>query len=161
MPIRRRRPERQPSLKLLVGCLAVFTLTVAIGLAWPQLQQASVRFTSGEAANVARVIDGDTFELTTGEHVRILNIDTAEMPPRARCAREAQLALQAKDSQCQIAKAVPAFRERAEKRTSCEPGTKRVRMTLWRVRRFRRNRGIEGFGNGSVSVEARGKRRRR
>lgn len=43
-----------------------------------------------------RLLDGDTFVIATGEHVRILHIDTAEMPPRADCAREAALALQAK-----------------------------------------------------------------
>lgn len=38
-----------------------------------------------------RVIDGDTFELS-GETIRIANIDTPEMPPRARCWAEARLA---------------------------------------------------------------------
>lgn len=42
------------------------------------------------------VIDGDTFVLAGGERVRILNIDTAELPPRARCDRETALALAAK-----------------------------------------------------------------
>ena len=43
-----------------------------------------------------RVIDGDTFVIADGEHVRIENIDTAEMPPRALCAEEARPALAAK-----------------------------------------------------------------
>lgn len=38
-----------------------------------------------------RIIDGDTFELS-GETIRIANIDTPEMPPRARCWAEARLA---------------------------------------------------------------------
>ena len=42
------------------------------------------------------MIDGDTFELPDGARVRVLNIDTAEMPPRARCEREAELARAAK-----------------------------------------------------------------
>lgn len=42
------------------------------------------------------MIDGDTFVLADGESVRILNIDTAEMPPRAACARERDLAFAAK-----------------------------------------------------------------
>lgn len=48
------------------------------------------------AAEVATVIDGDTFVLAGGERVRVLNIDTPEMPPKARCAAEAQLAQAAK-----------------------------------------------------------------
>lgn len=96
VPMRGRTERRRP-LGLVAACLAVFVLTVALGLAGPHLQQASGRFTSGEAATVVRVIDGDTFELATGERVRILNIDTAEMPPRADCAREAQLAVEAKN----------------------------------------------------------------
>lgn len=44
-----------------------------------------------------RVIDGDTIQLPDGERVRILNIDTPEMPPRARCQREGSLALRARD----------------------------------------------------------------
>ena len=96
VPLRRRRTSGLSPVKLLAACLAVFTLTVGGGLAWPHLQGASGRFTSAAQARVVRVIDGDTFVLATGEHVRILNIDTAEMPPRADCAREATLALQAK-----------------------------------------------------------------
>lgn len=38
-----------------------------------------------------RIIDGDTFELQ-GETIRISNIDTPEMPPRAKCWAEARLA---------------------------------------------------------------------
>lgn len=89
-------PRRRPPLTLLAGCLAVFTLTVGCGLAWPHLQSMSGRVPSAPEASVVRVIDGDTFAVATGEHIRILNIDTAEMPPRAECDREAELALQAK-----------------------------------------------------------------
>jgi micrococcal nuclease len=42
-----------------------------------------------------RTIDGDTVEFD-GERVRISNLDAPEMPGRARCAREAELALAAK-----------------------------------------------------------------
>ena len=38
-----------------------------------------------------RVIDGDTFEVD-GETIRIANIDTPEMAPRAKCLAEANLA---------------------------------------------------------------------
>jgi len=41
------------------------------------------------------VTDGDTIRVA-GERIRILNIDTAEMPGRARCAYEADMALAAK-----------------------------------------------------------------
>lgn len=41
-----------------------------------------------------RIIDGDTFALGD-ETIRILNIDTPEMPPRARCWAEARLAREA------------------------------------------------------------------
>lgn len=95
-PAMRGRTERRRPLGLIAVCLAVFVLTVGRGLAWPHMQSASGRFTSAAEARVVRVIDGDTFVLATGEHVRILNIDTAEMSPRAGCAREAALALQAK-----------------------------------------------------------------
>ncbi len=42
------------------------------------------------------VVDGDTLRLPTGERVRLVGIDTAEMPPRAACDREVELALEAK-----------------------------------------------------------------
>lgn len=42
------------------------------------------------------VVDGDTLRLPSGERVRLVGIDTAEMPPRAACDREVQLALAAK-----------------------------------------------------------------
>lgn len=38
-----------------------------------------------------RIIDGDTFEMN-GETIRIANIDTPEMAPRAKCLAEANLA---------------------------------------------------------------------
>lgn len=94
--IRSRRTPGQRPLNLLAGCLAAFTLTVGCGLAWPHLQGAPGRVPRAAEARVVRVIDGDTVVLVTGELVRILNIDTAEMPPRARCGREAALARQAK-----------------------------------------------------------------
>jgi micrococcal nuclease len=109
-----RRPRRQPpTLKQLMagqrrnprklvalGAVA-FALTVALGLAWPQLSRQLVaapwaRAGQGGSVRVTRVIDGDTFDIAGGERVRIRNIDTAETPPRSRCALEAHLALMAK-----------------------------------------------------------------
>ncbi|MDG2522184.1 thermonuclease family protein [Caulobacter segnis] len=54
--------------------------------------------TIAEAVDIVpvRVIDGDTFDLPNGERVRILNIDTAEMPPRSACETERDLAVRAK-----------------------------------------------------------------
>jgi len=112
---RRRRPptlkqllarRRRDGAKLALACLTTFALTVAIGLAWPQLRRelgARVSQTpswSGQGAGpsvvVTRVIDGDTFDIAGGERVRILNIDAAEMPPKSHCAREADLAVRGK-----------------------------------------------------------------
>jgi micrococcal nuclease len=49
-----------------------------------------------EHAVVRQVIDGDTiYACGSGCYtVRIANIDTPEMPPKAKCQREAELALQ-------------------------------------------------------------------
>lgn len=47
---------------------------------------------TGPANPSWRVIDGDTLEnQTTGERIRLVNIDTPETGPRARCAAERQL----------------------------------------------------------------------
>jgi micrococcal nuclease len=50
---------------------------------------------SGPGVVSWRVIDGDTADID-GERVRISNLDAPEMPGRARCAREAELAVAAK-----------------------------------------------------------------
>jgi micrococcal nuclease len=44
-----------------------------------------------------QVIDGDTLRTPEGERIRLIGIDAPELPPRAKCAREAELALAAKD----------------------------------------------------------------
>lgn len=49
-----------------------------------------------EPIAVARVIDGDTLELTSGERIRILDVDTPELHG-ARCDREFALAMRAKE----------------------------------------------------------------
>lgn len=80
--------------------LGLFLLVFVGGLLWPVSELPFPRpwDRAGEPppVQVARVIDGDTFELVGGERVRILNIDTAEMPPRSRCVTERKLALAAK-----------------------------------------------------------------
>lgn len=69
------------------------------GLLWPfELPAPSSWTSAGERprVEVVRVIDGDTLELAGGDRVRILNIDTAEMPPRSRCGTERKLAVAAR-----------------------------------------------------------------
>jgi len=39
----------------------------------------------GQLARIARVIDGDTVVLTTGAHVRLVQIDTPEIHPAPEC----------------------------------------------------------------------------
>lgn len=51
---------------------------------------------AAEPVAVARVIDGDTLELTSGERIRILDVDTPELGG-ARCNREFALAMRAKE----------------------------------------------------------------
>lgn len=83
-------------LALPTACLTVFILTLAVGtrLGWPGTSPEPV--TRPQGVQVTRIIDGDTLVIAGGEHVRILNIDTAEMPPRSRCDAEERLALAAK-----------------------------------------------------------------
>jgi micrococcal nuclease len=68
--------RRMASIRALAGCLLAL-------LAWP-------------AAAGRLALDGDTI-MCDGERIRISNIDTAEMPPHARCSYEADLAVRAKD----------------------------------------------------------------
>lgn len=91
---------RPASWRLLAASVGVFVLVFVGGLLWP-LSELPVPDAGGGASkspdvHVARIIDGDTFELAGGERVRILNIDTAEMPPRSQCEAEQSLALAAK-----------------------------------------------------------------
>lgn len=51
-------------------------LLVALGLPFGL---ATPAFATGTTATVTRVIDGDTFEISTGEKVRVLGIDSCEM----------------------------------------------------------------------------------
>lgn len=99
-PSRRRRARWQARgvprfAGLAVACVAVFGGTVAAGLAWP-VHGGDAYVDGSRTAQIARVIDGDTVVTADGEHVRILNIDTAEMPPRSRCEAEERLSLAAR-----------------------------------------------------------------
>lgn len=78
--------------------MLVLALVGGLGLvAWLELRSVDPIETGPEItykASQVRVIDGDTLEVA-GEVVRIANIDTPEMPPKAQCAREASGARQA------------------------------------------------------------------
>ncbi|MFC3077815.1 thermonuclease family protein [Phenylobacterium terrae] len=86
--------------RLFGASVGLFVLVFVGGLLWPITELPILRSDNGPGetpgVQVGRVVDGDTFELIGGERVRILNIDTAEMPPRSQCARERELALAAK-----------------------------------------------------------------
>jgi micrococcal nuclease len=89
---------------LIASCLVVFGLTFTVGLVVPPLAAPSGKL-DPSSVQVSRVIDGDTLALAGGERVRIANIDTAEMPPRSQCEREAQLALKAKSRLSELVRA--------------------------------------------------------
>lgn len=89
VPLRRGRSK---TIGLLAACAAVFGLTVTVGMAWP----VAVPNDASASVRIVRVIDGDTVEIAGGDRVRILNIDTAEMPPRSGCLAEERLARAAK-----------------------------------------------------------------
>lgn len=97
---RSKAKPRPPGWRLLAASAGVFALVFVAGLLWPlsELPVPGPRHGAGEgpSVQVARVIDGDTFELADGERVRILNIDTAEMPPRSQCEAERDLAVAVK-----------------------------------------------------------------
>lgn len=112
-PAQPARGRRAPSWRLLAGSVGVFLIVFMVGLIWPLADMPMPRRSpaveggpaagsveaaeaGGAPARIVRVIDGDTVVLADGEHVRILNIDTPEMPPRSRCATERDLALAAK-----------------------------------------------------------------
>jgi micrococcal nuclease len=97
--LKERRRQRPDAWRLIAISVGLFVLVFVAGLLWPfELPAPGARSGASEppAAKVVGVIDGDTLELTGGDRVRILNIDTAEMPPRSRCGRERKLALAAK-----------------------------------------------------------------
>lgn len=74
-----------------------FRSSIARGLArqFALLAILSVTLASGtfaQALRVARVIDGDTFELSDGRRVRLIGIDTPEVHASAKLARDAEAA---------------------------------------------------------------------
>lgn len=97
-----RRSRRSPR-RLALLCALVFAAPSALYLAGggfaneagaTVLAEAPPAGTAVAWADI-RVTDGDTFRIRE-ERIRIANIDTPEMPGRARCDAEAELALAAR-----------------------------------------------------------------
>ena len=128
---RRRGAVRRPARRRLSAAAgyALCALVLALGLAVGRLDAPAdpadpASAPSTRAAGPVRVIDGDTLDVA-GERVRIANIDTPEMPPKARCASEAEGALRARDELRALVSAGPVVLERT--------GTDRYGRTLARV----------------------------
>lgn len=94
-------PRRTGPLSLAVSCALVFVGVFAAGLALPALPAlpdlpalpGPILSVSGRPILEAiAVVDGDTVRLSSGEKIRISNIDTPETPPRSSCPEEARLA---------------------------------------------------------------------
>lgn len=86
------RRGRRPNLWALIPAVAIVGAVAVVGtnLALPKAEARTI------AGRDIYVIDGDTIRLPGGERVRLLGIDAPEMPPRAQCEREAELAYAAK-----------------------------------------------------------------
>jgi len=88
--------------ELALACVAVFAVVLVGGLLAPRLPAVLANASTLGAGRpaygtqIVRVIDGDTVVVAGGEHVRVLNIDAAEMPPHSHCALEEHMALAAK-----------------------------------------------------------------
>lgn len=88
-------------MSLAVSCALVFAGVFAAGLALPALPAISdLRALPRPVLSVPGrpileaivVVDGDTVRLSSGEKIRISNVDTPETPPRSSCPEEARLA---------------------------------------------------------------------
>lgn len=95
------RPRRTGPVSLAVSCALVFVGVFAAGLALPALPAlpdlpalpGPILSVPGRPILAAiTVVDGDTVRLSSGEKIRISNIDTPETPPRSSCSEEARLA---------------------------------------------------------------------
>ncbi len=84
---------------------------------------------SAPGAAACRAIDGDTIACGA-ETIRVSNIDTAELPPHARCALEADLALRAKAATAThlMAGPVEILRDKARPRDRYGRTLARVRL---------------------------------
>lgn len=93
-----RRPVVRRRFKVAAGyALCAALALAAFVIARGELPEAPADAVPGSSVGApVRVIDGDTIDVA-GERVRLVNIDTPEMPPKARCAAEADGALRARD----------------------------------------------------------------
>ena len=143
---RRRAPRRrQVRMPRGVGwALWMVVLLVAVVLvrfeppAAPSTPAAPEATASEPVSGAIRVVDGDTLDVA-GERIRIVNIDTPEMPPKAKCASEADGALRARDRLDMLVRAGPVTLERT--------GTDRYGRTLAHVR-------VDGEDAGEALVAA-------
>jgi micrococcal nuclease len=97
---------------LLVAPTAAYLLTGEVTSeagAAPRAEAASIG--AAVHAGEIRITDGDTFRIRE-ERIRIANIDTPEMPGRARCADEEVLALKARTRLGELLAAGPVTIER-------------------------------------------------
>lgn len=113
-----RRPGRL-SLRTVLLCALLIVTPTAVYLTKGGLTSEAGAASSVEvrpsgvaiASAEIRITDGDTFRVRE-ERIRIANIDTPEMPGRARCADEGQLALKAKARLGQLLAAGPVTIDR-------------------------------------------------
>jgi len=95
-----RAATRKPAPKWSLAALAVATFAgvVVVGLSASAPTKIDLRQLRNRIEYQAiRVIDGDTIVVATGERVRILNIESPDMPPHSRCAEEERLALASRE----------------------------------------------------------------
>ena len=88
-------PRRTGPMSLAAACALVFVGVFAAGLALPALPALpgqSLNAPGRPILEAITVVDGDTVRLSSGEKIRISNIDTPETPPRSSCPEEARLA---------------------------------------------------------------------
>ena len=123
-----RPPRRSPARRLpLAAAYAACALLLIAGVAVGRGDFSPTTFdpsAARAATGAVLVIDGDTLDVG-GERVRIANIDTPEMPPKSKCAAEADGALRARDGLKDIVAAGPVVLERT--------GTDRYGRTLAHV----------------------------
>lgn len=111
MPVTGRHSQR----KAFAALIAVGAFTIALA-GW-NVVSAVTRAGDRTAVidNMIRVIDGDTIVIGA-EHIRIENLDAPEMPGRAKCPHEAELALKAKAEMQRLVDSGPVTLKRMTKR---------------------------------------------
>mgnify|MGYP006299448767 CR=1 FL=1 len=69
-----KKPVGRVNKRILVSLIIFFVITVSLYFFYPPFYD----FEKGEIGKVTRVIDGDTFEISSGEIVRLICIDAPE-----------------------------------------------------------------------------------